>query len=199
MPTISCESYTFSFRVGFPVEAGRTIAMKTLYLLRHAKSSRSDETLEDHDRPLSKRGRRAAEAIADHLARSHAKFDLVLSSTSLRTHETVQPIVARLKPRRVVFDRDLYLAPGTSLLDRLRRIEESVDTVLLVAHNPGLHGLALSLAAPDSSARLPPLTGKFPTGALACFRFKGPWRKLASESATAVSFVAPADLEVERA
>ena len=173
--------------------------MKTLYLLRHAKSSRSDDTLDDHDRPLSKRGRRAAEAIADHLARSRAKLDLVLSSTALRTHETAQPIVARLKPRRVVFDRDLYLAPGTALLDRLRRIDESADTVLLVGHNPGLHGLALSLAASDSPVRLPSLTGKFPTGALACFRFKGPWRRLASESARAISYVIPGDLEVEKA
>ncbi|HMK68547.1 MAG TPA: histidine phosphatase family protein, partial [Stellaceae bacterium] len=84
--------------------------MKTLYLLRHAKSSRSDEQLEDHDRPLNKRGRRAAEAIADHLARSRTAFDLVLSSTALRTQETAQPIIERLKPRRVLFDRDLYLA-----------------------------------------------------------------------------------------
>ena len=173
-------------------------AMKTLYLLRHAKSSRSDEQLDDHDRPLNKRGRRAAEAIADHLARSRATFDLVLSSTALRTQETAQPIIARLKPRRVVFDRDLYLAPGTALLDRLRRIEERVESVLLVGHNPGMHGLALSLAAAGSPARLPPLTGKFPTGALACYRFKGPWRRLASESATAISYIVPADLEVER-
>jgi phosphohistidine phosphatase len=173
--------------------------MKTLYLLRHTKSSRSDDTLEDHDRPLSKRGRRAAEAIAAHLARSGTVFDLVLSSNSLRTHETVQPIVARLKPRRVVFDRELYLAPGTALLDRLRRIEDSVGSVLLVAHNPGLHGLALTLAAPGSPAELPPLSGKFPTGALACFRFKGPWRRLAPEAATLVSYLVPTDLEVEKA
>ena len=68
-----------------------------------------------------------------------------------------------------------------------------------MGHNPGLHGLALSLAAPDSPVRLPPLTGKFPTGALACFRFKDPWRKLASEDATTISYVVPADLEVEKA
>ena len=120
--------------------------------------------------------------IADHLARSRTAFDLVLSSTALRTQETAQPIIERLKPRRVLFDRDLYLAPGTALLDRLRRIEESVESVLLVGHNPGMHGLALSLAAPGSPARLPPLSGKFPTGALACYRFKAPWRRLARVS-----------------
>ena len=96
--------------------------MKALYLLRHAKSSRDDDSLPDHDRPLSKRGRRDAEAIARHLAAAGLHPDLVLSSTALRTRETLAPIQAALKPRRVVFDNDLYLAPPTTLLDHLASV-----------------------------------------------------------------------------
>lgn len=171
--------------------------MHTLYLLRHAKSSWTDDKLADHDRPLTKRGRRTAETIAQHLAHTHVAPDLVLSSTSMRTHETLDPILARLRPRRVVFDRDLYLAPVGALLDRLRAVDEADASVLLVGHNPGLHELALALADPDSPVAPPPLSGKFPTGALASFRFAGPWRRLKLGTATLVAYTTPRDLTGE--
>lgn len=168
--------------------------MKALLLLRHAKSSRDDDSLPDHDRPLSKRGRRDAEAIAGHLALADLHLDLVLSSTALRTRETLAPIQAALKPRRVIFDHDFYLASATTLLDHLRRLDEAVVEVLVVAHNPGLHDLALLLADRRSTAGLPPSTGKFPTGALASFRWDGTWRRLGPGVATLSAYVTPREL-----
>jgi len=171
--------------------------MKTLHLLRHAKSSWDQDSLDDHDRPLSKRGRRAADAVADHLAATGKAPDLVLASTARRTRETLEPILARLRPRRIVFDRGLYLAQAATLLDYLRRVDEAVASVLLVGHNPGLHELAVSLADPRSPMQPPPISGKFPTAALASFRLSTPWRRLAPGGATLVAYGKPSDLAAE--
>src|SRR5262249_43246088 len=111
--------------------------MHALHLLRHAKSSWVDEELDDHDRPLSKRGRRDAETIARRLADRGGTPDLVLSSTATRARGTLAPLLEHLKPRRVLLDRDLYLAPGPKLLEHLRGAGEDVRAVLLIGHNPG--------------------------------------------------------------
>jgi phosphohistidine phosphatase len=168
--------------------------MHTLHLLRHAKSSWADEKLDDHDRPLSKRGRRDAEVMAGHIAQRGGPPELVLSSTAARTRDTVTPVLQRLKPRRILFDRGLYLAPGSALLGYLRNTDEDVGTALLVGHNPGLHELALLLADPESPVELPPISGKFPTGALASFRFAAPWRRLKPRGATLIAYVTPREL-----
>ena len=150
--------------------------MHALHLLRHAKSSWADDELDDHDRPLSKRGRRDAEAIARHLAERGGAPDLVLSSTAARARATLAP-----------------------LLERLKEISEGVGTALLVGHNPGLHELALMLADPESPVELPPLSGKFPTGALATYRFTPAWRRLKPHAATLIAFVTPRELADDRA
>ena len=168
--------------------------MHALHLLRHAKSSWADEKLDDHDRPLSKRGRRDAEAMARHLAGRGGTPDLALSSTAARAHATLAPLLERLKPKRVLLDRDLYLAPGRALLEYLRNTNEGVGSALLVGHNPGLHELALLLADPDSPVELPPLSGKFPTGALASFRFATTWSRLKPRTARLIAYVTPREL-----
>jgi phosphohistidine phosphatase len=168
--------------------------MRTLHVLRHAKSSWAGEQFEDHDRPLSKRGRRAAAVMARHLAEQAAPPDLVLCSTATRARETLAPVLERLKPRRVLLDRELYLAGGEALLRRVCDLDDAVGSVLLVGHNPGLHEFALLLAAPDSPVALPPLSGKFPTGALATFHCPSSWRRLKPQTATVVAYVSPRDL-----
>jgi len=172
--------------------------MHALHLLRHAKSSWADEELDDHDRPLSKRGQRDAEAMARHLAERGGTPDLVLSSTAARARSTLMPLLDRMKPRRVLLDRDLYLAPGAKLLEHLRETDEDVSIALLVGHNPGLHELALLLADPESPVELPPLSGKFPTGALATFRFGPAWRRLKPHAATLISYVTPREIQDAR-
>lgn len=173
--------------------------MHALHLLRHAKSSWDDEDLDDHDRPLSKRGRRDAETIARHLAERGGTPDLVLSSTAARARATLEPLLEHVKPRRLLLDRDLYLAPGAKLLEHLREAGEGVGSALLIGHNPGLHELALLLTDPGSPVELPPLSGKFPTAALASFRFRSEWRRLRPHAATLVAFVTPRELAEERA
>jgi phosphohistidine phosphatase len=172
--------------------------MHALHLLRHAKSSWADEALDDHDRPLSKRGRRDADAIARHFADLGWTPDLVLSSTAARARATLAPLLERLKPRRILLDRTLYLAPGAALLEYLRNTDGDVGSAVLVGHNPGLHELALLLRDPKSPMELPPLSGKFPTGALASFRFATEWRRLKPRAATLIAYATPRELAERR-
>jgi len=168
-----------------------------LCLLRHAKSSRDDSDIDDHDRPLAARGRSAAALIAEHLLDSGLSFDLVLCSSSLRTRETLDAILSRMSPSRVILERKLYLASAASLLERLRALGEEDRKVLMVGHNPGLHELALALADSRSLPGLPSLSGKFPTGALAIFDLNVTWSALGPRCAKLAAYKTPRDLEAE--
>ncbi|HUK11358.1 MAG TPA: histidine phosphatase family protein [Stellaceae bacterium] len=169
--------------------------MKTLYLLRHAKSSRDDLALADHERPLARRGRAAAKAIAKYMKREKIAPDIVLCSTSLRTRETLRPIVGTLEPPKVLFEHGIYEAAHTQLLQHLRALPEDANAVLMVGHNPGLHELALALANDRSRNRLPPIDGKFPTGVLVTFTFDGAWKDLRPKGAEAIAFVQPKEIK----
>lgn len=153
--------------------------MHRLHLLRHAKSDR-DEALEDHERPLSRRGRVAARCVGESLPLALGALDLVLCSTSLRTRETAKLVLARFAPAPPIrFEEALYLTGRAALMRRLSQLDESVGAVIVIGHNPGLHELALALAASDSP-RYPALaSGKFPTTARASFVIDQPWATIA--------------------
>jgi len=166
-----------------PIFAGHSAkrsmqSMKTLHLLRHAKSSWKEPGLDDHERPLSKRGRAAASAIAKHMKRTAIAPDIVLCSTAVRTKETLEPIAKKLKLAKVIFEAGIYEVAENELWKHLGALPEQADTALMIGHNPGLHNLALALADTDSVGHLPPPEGKFPSGALATFSFEGRWREL---------------------
>jgi len=164
--------------------------MKRLYLLRHAKSSWKDTTLADHDRPLAGRGRRAAAAMADHMAQHQIVPDLVLCSTAVRTRETYE----RLQAAPVRFERRLYAASADDLLELVRTLPDDVGTVLLIGHNPGIEDLALRLARP--SPERDRLQAKFPTAALATLELTGSrWSELEPGCASLIAFVRPSDLD----
>jgi len=150
--------------------------MKRLYLLRHAKSSWDDPELADHERPLSARGRRAADAIGDHMREHGIQPQLVLCSSSARTRETL----ARIGLSGEV-ERDLYGASASELLARVRELSPRLESVLLIGHNPGMHDLALGLTGAP---------GKYPTGALATIELAG-WT---AESGRMIDFVRPREL-----
>jgi phosphohistidine phosphatase len=118
--------------------------MKTLFLLRHAKSSWKDESLPDFERPLTRRGRRAAETIG-HYLRSHEILpELVLSSPALRARETLDRMIkaARLSTE-VRFDQRIYGATAMRLAEVVADIENDRKVALIVGHNPGIEELLL--------------------------------------------------------
>jgi phosphohistidine phosphatase len=167
--------------------------MKRLYLLRHAKSSWEDPGLADHDRPLAPRGRRATKLVAKHLRREGLAPAFVLCSPAARTRETLECIAPALGDEvPVQVERELYGASDGDLLERLRAIPDTVESVMLIGHNPAVQGLALNLAG--SGRELESVERKYPTGALATLTFKGSWRELGPDAAKLVGFVRPRDL-----
>ena len=113
--------------------------MKTLYLLRHAKSSWKDDNLHDIERPLKKRGQKAAETIGGFLKKEKIVPDLVLSSTAARARQTTDIVMEAAKLETDMrFDERIYEAGPRQLLEVVRKIEKGKKAVLLVGHNPGL-------------------------------------------------------------
>lgn len=175
--------------------------MKIVLLLRHAKSDWGHSGLDDLDRPLNRRGERAAEAMADYIVRNAPRPDLILCSTAARTRQTLAPLVHRLTSPAppIALEKGLYLASEEALLQRLQALPDDVRTVLLIGHNEGIGQLAQSLAGSGPLADLAALHEKFPTGALAGVRIPGDrWCDLASGTGELVSFVRPRDLLAEQ-
>ena len=113
--------------------------MKTLFLLRHAKSSWKDKTLLDIERPLNGRGRKASQTMGSLLKREKVIPDLVLSSSAVRARQTTDLLLAAANlSTDLRFDERIYEASAQKLLEVVRQIEKSKKAVLLVGHNPGL-------------------------------------------------------------
>jgi len=116
--------------------------MKTLFLLRHAKSSWNDPTLEDFDRPLNGRGRVAAKSIGGFIRKQNEKVDLVLSSPAVRARETIEIVMKAVGvPLELRYDQRIYEAGPLRLLEVIVQIEKNKSRVLLVGHNPGMEEL----------------------------------------------------------
>ncbi|HKR14074.1 MAG TPA: histidine phosphatase family protein [Pyrinomonadaceae bacterium] len=176
--------------------------MRTLYLLRHAKSSWKDDSLKDFDRPLKRRGRDAAEQIGkilagEKLASGSGKLALgsgkltsflVISSPAVRARETSKFVLEsaglKLEPR---FDERIYEADVRTLLEVVESIPEKVETAMLVGHNPGFENLLAYLTGDDRH---------MPTAALAKIEFEaGSWGDISEGSGRLASFVTPKELD----
>ena len=145
--------------------------MKTLLVYRHAKSDWSDPSLEDFDRPLAKRGRKAAPLMGKEMRRRGWVPDCVLCSAAQRAQETWQRTAEKLKADpQVKLLRSLYLAAPSQIMQAVRRAPSEANCVMLVGHNPGFEHFAQKLAGPGSPPDAVQLMAeKFPTAALAAF------------------------------
>ena len=171
--------------------------MRTLYLLRHAKSSWSDNTLTDHDRPLSSRGRRDAPRMAAFMASLGMAPDLVLCSTSMRTRQTLELLRQGLDldAVEVSFEPAIYEVPPSHLTARVRSLPDDRKAVLVIGHNPGMQGAALDLIADGDPNLIRGLATKYPTCALAAISFDAAsWADVRAASGRLDHFVRPADL-----
>jgi phosphohistidine phosphatase len=165
-----------------------------LHLLRHAKSS-TKEDVEDHERPLSRRGRKTARRIGRNLSARLGAVDLVLCSSARRTRETLDFVLDEFSPRpRTSIEDELYLASREKLAARLGRLDARDANVLLIGHNPGLHELAVALADENSPAFQALASGKFPTAAYVSFRVPADWSVLGSSRHELIGYVTPESL-----
>ena len=123
--------------------------MKTLFLVRHAKSSRDDPSLPDRDRPLDDRGRQDAPKMGKRLARRDVRPDLLLSSSALRALTTAHLIAEEVgyKRKDIVADDRLYASSADDLLAVVRALDNKLDRVMLFGHNPEFTDLAHRLSS----------------------------------------------------
>ena len=170
--------------------------MKTIYLLRHAKSSWDDSSLSDHDRPLNKRGRSAAPRVGAYMGEAGYLPDLVLCSTATRTRQTLDAVLAGLEADPAIeFEEDLYLAGPREMLDLVRSVPDIVDAVLMVGHNPGTEMLASALSGDGAPDKIRLMSAHFPTAGLAIIELSvDRWKDIASGCGSLKEFVRPRDL-----
>ena len=154
--------------------------MKTLFLIRHAKSSWDDTALADKDRPLNDRGKRDAPKMGERLAKRRVKPDLILSSPATRALTTAEIIAKKLdyKRKNIVVDDRLYAVEADELLDVIRQLGDKVERVMLIGHNPELTELAHRLSSKITH---------LPTCAVAEFTFDAKsWSRIGKDKPTKV-------------
>ena len=162
---------------------------KTLILVRHAKSSWSDSTLNDIQRPLNKRGNKDAPKMGDHMAKQRILPEVIYSSSGLRALTTARLISVKIgiKPSEIIVDDDIYTFSSEELLNAIKSISDSYNKVMIVGHNPAITDLTNFLSGSDID--------NIPTCGIAVLEFaKDSWNKVERKSAKLVSFDYPKKL-----
>ncbi len=136
--------------------------MKTIYLVRHAKSSWQIPGLKDHERPLLEVGVERTGKITNYLIANGAKIDLIIASHAVRSWETALLIAQALgyPVKEIKEERKIYLGTDESLLDIVSGLPDDLESVMLVGHNPVISGFAQLLKAR--------LDSDMPTSAVVC-------------------------------
>jgi phosphohistidine phosphatase len=164
---------------------------RRLVLVRHAKSAQP-VGVPDHERPLSGRGRRDAQAAGRWMAAEGPRPDLALCSTAVRARQTWELVAHLLEPVPTRYSPELYGADADELLDLVAAVPPSVRVLVVVGHEPTASVTALRLAGRRSDRRaLEALAEKFPTTGIAVLRFEADWPGLRDARAALETFAVP--------
>jgi len=171
--------------------------MKSLAILRHAKSSWDEPQTADFDRPLNDRGLKAARRMGRELKKRGVEFDLVLASTAVRVRETLEGVQEKLgSDATICFERDIYLASEEALVEIVRGIPETAHAPLLVGHNPGLQQLIVALTRDDSNGLRKRVEAKLATAALVRIELPAEkWSEVEPGSGIIVELIVPKELD----
>lgn len=172
--------------------------MKRLTLLRHAKSDWDDPVARDFDRPLNRRGEKAAALIGQFARGRKMQFDMIVASPAVRVKQTLDHFLEALgEPLEAHWDRRIYLASAPTLMDVISELPDGIDAAIIVGHNPGLEELILELVPDDGASPLrEDVEVKFPTASLAVLDLAvDRWSDVKPDGATLVSFTRPRDLD----
>ncbi|MGW2962090.1 SixA phosphatase family protein [Streptomyces sp. NPDC001220] len=166
---------------------------RRIVFFRHAKADWPQVT--DHERPLAERGRMEAAVAGRKLADSGITFDLALCSTSVRTRETWKLAVHELAHRpKTVYEERVYEASPGELIAVLNEVPDDAQDVILIGHNPGVHGVTEILTgSSEGDARDRMNSRGFPAAAFAVVTFEGTWKSLEPGVTTLVDYWAPSD------
>jgi phosphohistidine phosphatase len=154
---------------------------RTLILLRHAQADDSRPGGHDIDRTLTAAGERQAQNVGNFLRDQAIEVDAVLCSSAVRARQTLEQLTLAVEAARVEVSEEYYNAGADTLLDALRGLPADSAVALLVGHAPGVPGLAIELADPESSDpdAIAVLERRFPAAAVARLEFAGAWADLA--------------------
>jgi phosphohistidine phosphatase len=169
--------------------------MKTIILVRHAKSSWKDSRLKDFDRPLNKRGKRDAPFMGKKLKDRQVMPDLILSSPAKRAKKTAASIAEEIgyPKKKIRYDDKLYHSGAQALLEIMRNQDDGQGTIMLFGHNPDLGDLAEMLLKGDPVYTIP-TTGVY------CIRFAVPrWKDVREGKGETVFFDYPKRHQVDSA
>ncbi|MEV1010556.1 histidine phosphatase family protein [Streptomyces sp. NPDC049881] len=164
---------------------------RRIVLLRHAKADWPD--VADHDRPLAERGRKDAPTAGRWLAGAGVHPGLALCSTAVRARETWKLVAPELPERpRTTYEDRLYEASVGELIAVVNGVDDAVRDLLLIGHNPGVHGLADALTGQAEGDTLTRMNRSgYPTCGLAVLTFTGGWKSVEHGVARLVAFWAP--------
>ena len=170
--------------------------MRRLAILRHAKSSWDDSSLDDFARPLNERGIEAAQRIGREMKNRNLGFDYVLASPAVRVRETLDRVAKGYGDELTArFDERIYMASSATLLEIVREFPDQAEAPLLVGHNPGLERLVTTLSSDDHGGLREKVHGKYPTGALAVLELPAKsWRDVEEGSGQIVELILPREL-----
>lgn len=172
--------------------------MKTLFLLRHAKSSWDHSIVRDVDRPLNDRGRKAAKRMGAFMEKEGLTPDYILCSPSVRTSQTLDLLLPNFsRTPEAEFPESLYHGGPEGLMSAIKSAPAESNRLLVIAHNPGMQALAMKLSVSESSNRkaFKRIAEKYPTAALSVYSLDiDAWTDAAPESAKLERFVTPREL-----
>ncbi len=168
--------------------------MHQLLFLRHAKAAAANPGVPDEARPLTARGSRDAAAIGETMRARGLLPDLVLVSSARRALETLAGLEPWEETPLIETMAALYLASAGQIVGILNEVAETVRSVLVIGHNPGLHDCALRLADQHGDGARARLEAGLPTGTLLEFAYGGPWAALGAGPARLLRFLSPRDL-----
>jgi phosphohistidine phosphatase len=160
--------------------------MKKLFIIRHAKSSWDSKVRSDFDRPLNKRGLRDAPMMGKILKKAKIIPDLILASSAKRAKKTAIFISNEIgyKENDIVFDEDLYLSSVDELVDIISEVDSDINTLFIVAHNPGVTNFVNSFCKEKIS--------NLPTTGIFSMEFDiSSWKSISTQSAKKCFFDYP--------
>ena len=164
--------------------------------MRHSKSSWSDPSLDDFDRPLSKRGKKNAKLICEFFVKKNYKFDYVLVSSAKRTKKTLNILLKKItKPKKIFSSKKLYLANEDRIIKLIKSIPKKYKSVLLINHEPTVRNLVKALTKNQNNNHFKLLNYKFPTSAFAKINFDLiEWKEI-KNNGLIKEFIRPKDLQ----
>lgn len=157
---------------------------KKLYIIRHAKSSWKDEALDDFDRPLNKRGKRDAPFMVKMLKERGVAPDIIISSSAKRAKATAKIIAKGIGyDKDIVFDKEIYESSLDTLHKIVAKVDDGLNTLFLIGHNPSLNMLAQEYVCFDEN---------IPTCGVVEIEFEcGRWAEISAKNAKLISFEYP--------